>query len=159
VLGTALYAPRNWHQSLSDLHPPEARENLRLACARLEARTFSIQLDMLRSSGNLPGRIHWKFVPEGHKPLGMKLLLSDVRAKLEDHGLVQAHGHRAHVTVSYFAGEQIEPRAIEPVPWLIDAVELVQAAGRGADYRYEVVDTFPLRAPAAPTPTQLDLLG
>ncbi len=31
TLGRALYPPRNWHQSLSDLHPPEAREHLRLA--------------------------------------------------------------------------------------------------------------------------------
>ena len=159
VLGSALYPPRNWHQSLSDLHPREARENLRLACSRLEARAFSMQLDMLRSSGDLPGRIHWKFVPEGRKPLGMKLLMSDVRAKLEDHGMVQAHGHRAHVTVSYFASKHIEPRAIAPAPWLIDAVELVEAAGRGTDYRYEVVETFPLRPPAAPAPTQLGLLG
>jgi 2'-5' RNA ligase len=159
VLGSALYAPRNWHQSLSDLHPPEAREHLRLACCRLEARAFCLQLDQLRSSGNPPGRIHWKFVPTGQKPLGMKLLLADVRSKLQDHGLAQAHGHRAHVTVSYIANGQIEPRAIAPVPWLIDAVELVEVAGRGADYRYEVVDTFPLRPAARPAPTQLGLLG
>lgn len=159
ALGRALYPPRNWHQSLSDLHPPEAREHLRLACSRLEARALCLQLDQLRSSGNTPGRIHWKFVPAGHKPLGMKLLMADVRSKLEDHGLAQAFGHRAHVTVSYLADRQLEPRAIAPVPWQIDAVELVEVAGRGADYRYEVVDTFPLRPPAQPAPVQPDLLA
>ena len=86
TLGRALYPPRNWHQSLSDLHPAAAREHLRLACSRLEAR------------------------------------------------------------------------AIAPVPWQIDAVELVEVAGRGADYRYEVVDTFPLRPAARPDPTQPSLL-
>ncbi|UWX03900.1 hypothetical protein H1235_15795 [Pseudoxanthomonas sp. NC8] len=45
------------------------------------------------------------------------------------------------------------------MPWLVDAIELVQVAGRGADYRYEVIEAWPLRAPAAPPPLQLGLLG
>jgi 2'-5' RNA ligase len=159
TLGRALYPPRNWHQSLSDLHPAAAREAMRQACAGLDAHAFELRLDRLESSGITSGRIHFQFVPSTGKPEGLADLLTRVRGRLHTQGIVETQGHRAHVTVSYNARQGIEPLRIEPVSWLIDTVELVEAAGRGNDYRYDVVEAWPLHPPLPPPPTQLGLLG
>lgn len=159
TLGRALYAPRNWHQSLSDLHPATAREAMRRACAGLQAHAFELRLDRLESSGITSGRIHFQFVPSTGKPEGLATLLTRVHERLQTQGITETQGHRAHVTVSYNARQGIEPLRIEPVSWLIDTIELVEAAGRGDDYRYDVVEAWPLLPPLPAPPTQLGLLG
>lgn len=159
MLGHALYAPRNWHQSLSDLHPATAREAMRRACAGLDAHAFELRLDRLESSGIASGRIHFQFVPSTGKPEGLATLLARVRERLHTQGIAETQGHRAHVTVSYNARQGIEALRIEPVSWLIDTIELVEAAGRGNDYRYDVIEAWPLHPPLPPPPIQLGLLG
>ena len=157
LLGGALYPPRNWHQTLSGLHPPEAREAMGRACAAVAAAAFDMRLDRLESSGPEPGRIHWRFVPSTGRPAGLIDLMAAVRMQLRAQGLVETQGHRPHVTVSYNASRAIEPLQFGPVDWRIDSIELVEVAGRGKDYRYDVVEAWPLRATAAP-PAQLGLL-
>ena|GEM_PF-915478 len=157
-LGRALYPPRNWHQSLSALHPPQAREALCRACAELDASAFELRLDRLRSSGTGPGHIHWEFVPSAGKPDGLALLLAELQAVLGAQGIDDIQGHSAHVTVSYTANQGIGTLHLPPVAWRVDAIELVQVAGRGEDYRYEVVEAWPLHAASAPSPMQFDLL-
>ena len=163
TLGRALYPPRNWHQSLSDLHPAAAREAMRQACAGLTAHAFELRVDRLESSGSSAGRIHFQFVPSTGKPDGLATLLTGLRERLHAQGIIEAQGHRAHVTVSYNARQGIEPLRIEPVSWLVDTVELVEAAGHGKDYRDDVVEAWPLLPPLLPPlpppPTQLGLLG
>lgn len=159
LLGGALYPPRNWHQSLSDLHPPEAREPLRRACAGLAVEGAELRLDRLESAGPEPGRIHWRFVPAGGKSDKLARLLTGLRARLHAEGLAARHGHRPHVTISYGARQAIAPPNVPPQPWRIDAIELVEVAGRGADYRYDTINAWPLRPPATPPPTQLSLLS
>ena len=159
TLGRALYPPRNWHQSLSDLHPAAAREAMRQACAGLTAHAFELRVDRLESSGSSAGRIHFQFVPSTGKPDGLATLLTGLRERLHAQGIIEAQGHRAHVTVSYNARQGIEPLRIEPVSWLVDTVELVEAAGHGKDYRYDLVEAWPLLPPLPPPPTQLGLLG
>ncbi|AKC86387.1 2'-5' RNA ligase family protein [Pseudoxanthomonas suwonensis] len=158
-LGRALYPPRNWHQTLSALQPAEALEPMRRACAGLDARAFDMPLDRLESSGAEPGRIHWQFVPSGGKPDGLALLLADVKDRLRGQAIADTQGHRAHVTVSYNAHQGIGRLDMPPVHWPVDAVELVQVAGRGADYRYDVVEAWPLRPSPTPAPIQFGLLG
>jgi 2'-5' RNA ligase len=157
-LGRALYPPRNWHQSLSTLHPPQAREALRRGCAGLDASAFEIHLDRLRSSGTVPGHIHWEFVPSAGKPDGLARLLAGLRAGLGEQGIDDTQGHSAHVTVAYSANQGIGTLHLPPVAWRVDAIELVQVAGRGDDYRYEVVEAWPLHASSDPSPMQFDLL-
>lgn len=154
--GDALYPPRNWHQTLSDLYPPAAREALLRACGGLEAAGFDLHLDRLACSAS--ERIHWQFVPSGGRPDGLARLSAALRARLRAQGLEEKSSHRAHVTVSYNASRVIEPLAFAPLCWPIDAIELVEVAGRGRDYRYEVVEAWPLSPPAARPPGQLDLL-
>ncbi|WP_238390028.1 2'-5' RNA ligase family protein [Pseudoxanthomonas koreensis] len=158
LLGGALYPPRNWHQTVSDLHPPEAREAMRRACAAVVAEGFEMRLDRLESSGPEPGRIHWRFVPSAGRPEGLGQLSAAVRAQLRAQGLVETQGHRPHVTISYNASRAIEPLRFGPLAWQVDTIELVEAAGRGKDYRYDVVEAWPLRASSEPPPAQLGLL-
>ncbi|UNK58387.1 2'-5' RNA ligase family protein [Pseudoxanthomonas daejeonensis] len=155
VLGEALYPLRNWHQSLSDLHAREARESMRRACAAVVAEAFEMRLDRLESS--VHRRIHWQFVPSAGRPEGLGRLMAAVRGQLRAQGLVEAQGHRPHVTVSYRANRSIEPLTFAPLIWQIDTIELVEVAGHGNNYRYDVVDAWQLRPPVAP-PAQLDLL-
>lgn len=155
LAGDALYPPRNWHQTLSDLHPPAAREAMRRACAGLDAAGFELALDRLDCSAR--ERIHWQFVPSSGRPDGLARLMTALRGRLRAQGLAETQGHRAHVTVSYNAGRAIEPLAFAPLCWPVDAIELVEVAGRGRDYRYDVVDAWPLSPPVA-SPAQLDLL-
>lgn len=159
VLGGALYPPRNWHQSLSDLQPPDAREALRRACAGLSAEGAELRLNRLESAGPEPGRIHWRFVPAGGKSDGLARLLTALRTRLRGEGLAAQHGHRPHVTISYGARQAIAPLNFPAHPWQIDTIELVEVAGRGKDYRYDTVDAWPLHPPATPPPTQLSLLS
>jgi 2'-5' RNA ligase len=159
LLGGALYPPRNWHQTLSDLQPPDARAALRRACAELVAEGAELRLGLLESAGPEPGRIHWRFVPADGKSDGLSRLLAALRARLRAEGLAAQNGHRPHVTISYGARQGIAPLNFPPQPWQIDTIELVEAAGRGKDYRYDTVDAWPLRPPATPPPTQLSLLS
>jgi 2'-5' RNA ligase len=157
--GTRLSPLRNLHQTLSSLYPSSERAALRAACAELEAHAFTLQLERLQSVKGRPPRILWMYVPRLGTPDGVTTLAGAVRSRLRQHGIAEVSGFGPHVTVSYDAASHITPLDIAPVPWRIDTIELVEVAGRGSDYRYEVVEAFPLRPPAAPPPTQLDLLG
>lgn len=159
LLGHALYPPRNWHQTLSDLQPPDAREALRRACSGLAAEATEVRLDRLESTGPQPGRIHWRFVPAGGKSEGLARLLAALRTRLRVECLAAQHGHRPHVTISYGARQAIAPLAVPSQPWRIDTIELVEVAGRGKDYRYDTVDAWTLRPTATTPPAQLSLLS
>jgi hypothetical protein len=158
LLGGALYPPRNWHQTLSAIHPPQALEAMRRACAAVVAEGFEMHLDRLESSSYELGKIYWQFVPSIGRPDGFDQLLAAVRTQLTAHDLVDNEGHRPHVTISYKASRKIERISFPPIVWNIDTIELVEVAGTGKDYRYDVVEAWPLRAPAAPPPAQLGLL-
>ena len=159
LLGERLSPPRNWHQTLSSLYPRDRRDAIRKACTGLGIPAFMLQLDRLQSVRGRPPRVLWMYVPGAGAPDGLTALLAALRARLRQQNLAEVPGFRAHVTVSYDAPREIAPLDVVPVDWHVDAIELVEAAGHGPAYRYDVVDVFPLGAPAAPPPTQLGLLG
>lgn len=158
VLGEQASPGRNLHQTLSSLYPRDKREALRRACTDLEAHSFTLQLDRLQSARGRPPRILWMYVPGSGAPDGFAALLGALRVRLRQQNLPEVSGFRAHVTLSYDAPREIAPLDFAPVPWHIDTIELVEAAGRGKDYRYDVVEAWPLRPPSASPPGQLGLL-
>jgi len=159
TLGDRLSSMRNSHQTLSSWYPREKREAILQACAGLVAHAFTLRLDRLQSVKGRPPKILWMYVPGLGKSDGLTELLAALRIRLRQQNLPVIQSFGAHVTMSYDARHMIDPIDIPPVFWLIDTIELVEAAGYGKDYRYEVVESFSLLPPAAPPPMQLGLLG
>lgn len=97
LLGSALFAPENWHQSLSIRYPsePDYRERLLRAGSRIRATSFSMTLDHVVSQGEAAGRIHWAF--QAHrKSKGLQVLLSTVQGALRTERLDAGSGHNPH---------------------------------------------------------------
>ena len=157
LLQGAMFDPVNWHQTLSDRFYDRSQiEPLRCACARVRAQACTLTLNRIRGDGG-PEAFHWAFHALGRPP-GFSRLLEAVKQALAAERLDTLHGHRPHITISYWAPLALRTHKIRPIPWTIDEILLVEGHRVGdhdEHYRYDVIDRWPL-LPLDPA-RQLDL--
>ena len=150
---------RNLHQSFSCVHPPSCREALQRVVSAVTASAFAMHLDVVRSEGSEPGKIHVQFADSGKKPYGMEKLQTELFSLFAEEGIHDAVKHSAHLTLNYFAQQRIKPIHVRPVTLIIDTIELVEVRGRGDNYRYEPIETLHLLPMTEPPAIQLHLLA
>ncbi|MFC3532375.1 2'-5' RNA ligase family protein [Vogesella facilis] len=156
-LGAALFAPENWHQSLSGPYrdEPGRYEQLLQAGSRIAANCCVLTLNRISSLPATARGIHWAFRARG-QPQGFRELLRAVRTALSAAGVNEEHAHSPHVTISYRAPMPLSTRVITPIDWSIDEVQLV-LAGDSQPYHYRTLERWPLATPGYPY-AQLRLL-
>ena len=150
-LGGMLFAPCNWHQSLSNRHRRQEEQALRHAgtLAAATATAFDVVFNRFASSTGPDGRIHWMACTRGAKPAGLTAVLDAVRTGLAASAIHESSGHTGHVTLCYRAPEPLAASLpIAPVPWTVDAVELVRAGGD--PYRYTTLERWALQPQRQP---------
>lgn len=148
LLGAALFAPENWHQSLSASYQRDTDadiERFLRAGSRITATAVTLRLNRARSQGTRAGQIHWAILAQG-SPAGFRELVCAVQAALRAEGIDEYFVHRPHLTISYRAPTRLPLQKIAPIDWTIDAVLLVE--GSGQPYRYTTLAQWPL----APVP-------
>lgn len=143
-LGSALFKPSNWHQSLSDKYwedeDPALVDKLIAAGSRLSARTAVLRLNRIAGKNG-----HWAFKARGKPNTFIGLLLA-IRAALATVSISDNTGHSAHVTISYWAPCDLPTLKLVPeIGWLIDRVHLVRGCCDGENYRYEIIKTWKLQ--------------
>lgn len=143
-LGTAMFDPANWHQSLSDQFPdsPEFRATLRRACGQVSAAPFTLSLNRI-----IGGETHWEFKARG-TPKGFSALLTAIRAALRAERITDVQGHSPHVTISYRAPSKLPSTPITPIDWAVEDFLLVR--GGGDPYRYEELGRWSLKGDSTP---------
>lgn len=157
LLGRQLFAPGNWHQSLSARYvdTPQVRELLARAGDRLRTQSIHIAFERLVTGLKEPDVFHWDIRPKGS---GNELddVVQALKDRISREGLPLAeHGHAPHFTLSYGAKASLpNPLTVGPVPWTVDTIELV--AGGGKPYRYTTLRQWAL-GPAPPPPLQSSL--
>ncbi|MFZ7096923.1 2'-5' RNA ligase family protein [Luteimonas dalianensis] len=149
ALGTKLFPPALWHQSVSDRYAdrPELRERLLAAGGDVRVPGFSIDLDQLRKGRNPRGNFN---VEARQRSACSELvtLVDAINEAVAAHGLPKGDGHSPHVTLSYgFNGELPGTQPMTPVEWRVDAFELV--VGGGQPYGYTTLGRWTLGPPAA----------
>lgn len=155
MLGGRMFAPGNWHQSLSNRHPDDPRmlEAMRRAGARVRAEAFDIVFDRIVGTAGDGRRRDWRIEPSGARPSRLEVLLDAIRGALRAEGIVDSEGHAPHLTISYFAPARLpRPLSFAPVAWTVDGFELVRAGG--APYGYDTLARWSLRAQTRPAPRQ-----
>jgi 2'-5' RNA ligase len=158
-LGAALFAPANWHQSLSERVFNATRADIALLRGvgeRIRAHACTLQFNRIDSSVNPKGRVHVTLRARG-RPQAFLALNDAVQTELRaaDYASI-ATGVTPHTTLSYDAPGRIETIAIEPpLHWTIDTLSLV--LGHGNPYRYEVLDRWPLLPECNPVAVQAHL--
>ncbi len=158
ALGRSLFAPGNWHQSLSEriFAPNDAQiDQLRAVGAAVQAHACTVAYTRIDSAANLSGRIHVTL--RAGSNTAFKPLLGAVQQQLQlaGHGAI-ATGVTPHVTLSYDAPALLPTvRLPEPLRWSID--ELLLVVGHGRPYRYDVLGRWPLLPERDPPPTQMGL--
>ena len=144
ALGDTLFAPHHWHQSLS--HPLASTPALRHALveigAHIRTQAFTLLLNRIAGTAADQAAIHWKLHATA-KPAAFDALLANIRDGLQAHGIDGMPGHSPHVTVSYRAPHRLARQAIQPIPWRIDEVLLVES--QGDPYRDEPMGRWSLR--------------
>ena len=158
ALGRSLFAPGNWHQSLSEriFDPTAAQvEQLRDVGAAVQASACSVSYTRIDSAANLSGRIHVTL--RAGSNTAFKPLLGTVQQALQQAGQgAIATGVTPHVTLSYAAPALLPTvRLPAPIRWTID--ELLLVVGHGRPYRYDVLGRWPLLPERDPPPTQMGL--
>lgn len=152
-LGSAMFDPLNWHQTLSDRHwrpSAERIEQLKRAGDRIDGAAFTLRFDRIGGSD------HWVFGAQSGSR-GLKDLLAAVQHGLGTEGLADTLVHSPHITLSYNAPHPLRRTDIEPVEWRVD--ELLLVLGGGSEpYRYRVVERWPLQAGDQLPGAQLGLL-
>lgn len=152
-LGSALFPPQDWHQSLS--HPLDFSDDLcqsmMNAGARVDAAAFTIVLNRVRGEARDFDSIHWEFRAT-KRPPAFDVLLAAVRKALqkEDMG-----GNTPHVTISYGAPGPLPLTKIHPIPWRIDELLLVKT--QPGTPRYHTLARWPLRPAPAGVESQREL--
>lgn len=158
-LGRALFAPGNWHQSLSGRRFNATREDvssLRAVGGCIRARACTLQCNRIETSVTNKGKIYMTLRAKG-KPKPLELLSLALQTQLraaeyED----MATGVTAHTTVSYDAPGLIDRIVIEPsIAWTIN--EFLLLLGNGDPYRYDVIDRWQLLPERDPIVTQTSL--
>jgi len=158
-LGEALFAPENWHQSLSERVYNPTRADIALLRGvgeRVAAHACTLRYNRISSSVTPKGRIYVTLQARGRPP--EFLALSDaVRECLRDAGYEAiATGVTPHTTLSYGAPGRIERIELDPpLHWTID--ELLLVHGNGRPYRYDVIDRWPLLPERDPVIPQIGL--
>lgn len=142
-LGSDLFTPANWHQSLSDRFPdqPHMVEQLRSAGRVVNARGVGFRMDRVESQAG-PDGIHWAF-KAAHTPEDFKNLLRNLGAAIAATTGRKSSMPTAHLTISYWAPEHLSRMVpIAPVDWVLDEIMLVR--GGGHPYHYELIDSWSL---------------
>lgn len=154
-LGSHLFAPANWHQSLSHRYPAgtEIENRLLRAGERIAARAFTLTLNRFYGRGD-SYPLHWAFLAKGRPP-GFDNLLAAIRVALFEEGFPGASGHSPHVTISYSAPASLPSTNIAPIAWPISEVLLVE--GGGTPYHYEALARWPLLPDPDAQLQQIDL--
>lgn len=159
LLGPALFAPSNWHQSLSERiwkPAPGDIEALRSVGRQVRAHACTLQYGRIDSSVDPNGNIHVTLRAKG-RPKSFGVLVKEVQRCLVEagHGGI-ASGVTPHMTLSYRAPALIEKVGIAPtIDWTIH--ELLLVLGGGKPYRYEVLDSWPLLPELDPAVSQIGL--
>lgn len=138
ALGARLFAPDNWHQSLSSVKytsDPAIIEMMRRTGARISATAVTMVFRFLVGT-----REHLRLQPRGI-PEGFRALLDAVESALDEQFRSSAR-KTPHITVSFRSPLGMLRRPIRPVSWTLDEVLLVE--GGGHPYHYEVLDRWPL---------------
>lgn len=158
ALGRSVFAPGNWHQSLSEriFDPTDAQVyQLRDVGAAVQAHACSVSYTRIDSAPNLSGRIHVTL--RAGSNTFFKPLLGMVQQVLQQGGQgAIATGVTPHVALSYGAPALLpNVRLPEPLRWTIN--ELLLVIGHGRPYCYDVLGRWPLLPERDPQPTQMGL--
>lgn len=158
-LGAALFAPANWHQSLSERVFNATRADIALLRGvgeRIRAHSCTLQYNRIDSSVNPKGKTHVTLRARG-KPKAFVALNEAVQSALRagDYATM-ATGVTPHTTLSYDAPGRIETLELDPpLRWTIS--ELLLVLGNGSPYRYDVLDRWSLLPERDPVATQIGL--
>ena len=158
-LGPRLFAPGNWHQSLSERTFDATRTDIALLRAvgeRVRAHACTLQYNRIDSSLTPAGKcyvtLRAKGKPKAFEAINQALQIELRAAKYDD----MATGVTAHTTLSYDAPSLIEKIDIDPsIGWTIN--ELLLVLGNGDPYRYDVIDRWPLLPERDPIVSQAGL--
>lgn len=158
-LGRDLFAPDNWHQSLSEriFDPNDADITSLMAVGdAIRGHACTLSFNRIDSQLTQAGRIQWTLRARG-KPKAFEDLKSVVQARLKDAGHHDiATGVTPHVTLSYGAPEMLEKIDVSPaIDWTIDEILLV--VGGGKPYRYEIIGRWPLLPEVDPPQVQMGM--
>ena len=158
-LGAALFAPGNWHQSLSErvFNASEADiQRLRGAGALVRGHACTLEYNRITSARDNKGRVQVTLRAYGEPP-AFKALVAAVQQPLPGAGYAPlATGITPHTTLSYDAPAVLDTVAIAtPLRWTLD--ELLLVMGHGRPYRYDVIDRWALLPERDPRPTQCAL--
>ena len=159
-LGESLFAPGNWHQSLSEriYDPSPAQIQALLAVgAAVQAPGSSLCLDRIDSALDAKGRIQVALRGPAHNKTSLMPVLTALRAQLHAAGFgALATGITAHATLSYNAPRLLPRlRLAQPVWWAFDELRLV--LGTGQPYHYQLLGRWPLLPDPDPPQTQQPL--
>ena len=158
-LGRRMFAPENWHQTLSGRHfnaDDATVARLMAAGDRINAHAMTLRFNrVVWSRHELQDRNHCTLLAQG-RPAEFDALLAAVQTALTEKGLADPEGHRPHITLSYDAGAPHPAVQLIPIEWTLDEVLLLK--GHGDPYRYEVIRRWPLLPPASPQ-HQVDLFA
>ena len=158
-LGPRLFAPGNWHQSLSERRFDATRADIALLRAvgeRVRAHACTLQYNRIDGSLTPAGK-HYVTLRAKGKPKAFEAVNQAVQHALRSANYDDmATGVTAHATLSYDAPSLLEKIDIEPsIDWTID--ELLLVLGNGDPYRYEVIDRWPLLPEIDPVASQAGL--
>ena len=158
-LGAALFAPGNWHQSLSERVFNPTRTDIALLRGvgeRVRAHACTLQYNRIETSTTQKGKVYLTLRAKGRpKPFEAINLALQAALRAADYAGM-ASGVTAHTTLSYSAPSLIEKIDIDPtIDWTID--ELLLVLGNGDPYRYDVIDRWPLLPERDPVATQIGL--
>ena len=158
-LGPRLFAPGNWHQSLSERRFDATRADIALLRAvgeRVRAHACTLQYNRIDGSPTPAGK-HYVTLRAKGKPKAFEAVNQAVQHALRASNYDDmATGVTAHATLSYDAPSLLEKIDIEPsIDWTID--ELLLVLGNGDPYRYDVIERWPLLPERDPIITQAGL--
>ena len=160
-LGPRLFAPGNWHQSLSERKFDATRTDmvlLRAVGERVHAHAHACTLQYNRVDCNLtPAGKYYVTLRAKGKPKAFEALSKALQDALRaaNYGDM-ATGVTAHTTLSYDAPSPMEKIDIDPsIDWTIN--ELLLVHGNGDPYRYDVIERWPLLPERDPIVTQAGL--
>jgi 2'-5' RNA ligase len=158
-LGDALFAPQNWHQSLSERVFSPTRADIALLRAvgdHVRAHACTVQYNRIEGSRNAAGHCHVTLRAKG-RPKAFDALVEAVQMPLAAAGYsAMVSGVTPHTTLSYRAPLLIDKVELEPMlEWTMDAFMLV--LGTGDPYRYDILDRWTLQPERDPPVQQFGL--
>lgn len=147
-LRARMIRPSRYHATLHFLGDhPMLRDDLAraamTAASKLRAAPFEVVLD---SASSFHGREPPCVLRCSQVPEGLQALWDGLRRELLLVGLGQhlSRQFTPHVTFAYSRSALLEPVAIEPITWRVEAFSLVHSVVGGGDYR--ILDSWRLQA-------------